>query len=81
MLSWNVTEQPGIRGPYFLWRQLVGADYQGRGHGTAILDEVVALIRADGAQELLTSYVPGEGCPEPFYRGYGFVPTGVLRGL
>lgn len=76
MLSWDVTPQPGIIGPYFLWRLLVGAEHQGRGCGSAILDEVVALLRAAGATELLTSYVPGEGSPEPFYRGFGFVPTG-----
>ena len=57
-------------------RLLVGAGWQGRGYGTAILDEVVALLRADGATELITSCVPGEGSPEPFYRRYGFVPNG-----
>lgn len=78
MLSWDVTPQPDIIGPYFLWRLLVGAEHQGRGHGTAILDEVVRLVRADGAKELFTSCVPGDGSPEPFYRGYGFVPTGEV---
>ena len=36
----------------------------------------MALLRADGATELITSCVPGEGSPEPFYRRYGFVPNG-----
>ncbi|MET9231215.1 GNAT family N-acetyltransferase [Lentzea sp. NPDC003310] len=76
MLSWDVVPGPELRGPYFLWRLLVGADHQGRGYGAAVLDEVVALLRAEGATELLTSCVPGEGSPEPFYRRYGFVPTG-----
>ncbi|MFD4676765.1 GNAT family N-acetyltransferase [Lentzea sp. NPDC058450] len=76
MLSWNVEPGAGVYGPYFLWRLLVGAGFQGRGYGRAILDEVVALLRAEGAAELLTSYVPGDGSPEPFYRSYGFVPTG-----
>ncbi|SDP98307.1 GNAT family N-acetyltransferase [Lentzea jiangxiensis] len=76
MLSWDVTPGPGLVGPYFLWRLLVGAGHQGRGYGTAILREVVALLRAEGVPELLTSCVPGEGSPEPFYRGFGFVPTG-----
>jgi diamine N-acetyltransferase len=78
MLSWNLVPKPGFRGPYFLWRLLIGAEHQGRGYGTAILDEVVTLLRADGAVELLTSCVPGDGSPEPFYRGYGFVPTGEV---
>lgn len=78
MLSWDVTPQPGIRGPYFLWRLLIDAKAQGRGYGTAILNEVVALLRADGVTELLTSCVPGEGSPQPFYLGFGFVPTGEV---
>ncbi|MCR3754147.1 diamine N-acetyltransferase [Lentzea californiensis] len=78
MLSWDNVPGPGLCGPYFLWRLLVGAEHQGRGHGRAILDEVVALLRAAGATELLTSCVPGEGSPEPFYRGFGFVPTGEV---
>ncbi|MFS8105072.1 GNAT family N-acetyltransferase [Lentzea alba] len=78
MLSWNLVPGPDLRGPYFLWRLLIGAEHQKRGYGTAILDEVVALIRADGAKELITSCVPGDGSPEPFYRRYGFVPTGEV---
>ena len=78
MLSWDVTPQPGIIGPYYLWRLLIGTEHQGRGYGTAILDEVVTLLRAEGAKELLTSCVPGEGTPQPFYLGYGFVPTGEV---
>jgi diamine N-acetyltransferase len=26
------------------------------------------------------SYVPGPGCPEPFYRRLGFRPTGRMEG-
>ena len=33
------------------------------------------------AEELVVSYVPGEGSPEGFYRGLGFEPTDeVLEG-
>ena len=35
-------------------------------------------VRAEGATELLVSYVPGEGDPEGFYRRLGFEPTGDL---
>lgn len=79
MLSWNLVPRPGLRGPFFLWRLLVGGEHQGRGYGTAILDEVVALIKADGATELFTSYVPGDGTPGPFYLSYGFEPTGEVE--
>ena len=34
------------------------------------------MIRAHGATELLTSYVPGEGGPAGFYAQLGFVVRG-----
>ncbi|GAA4011132.1 GNAT family N-acetyltransferase [Allokutzneria multivorans] len=79
MLSWNVVPRPGILGPYFLWRLLVGEEYQGRGFGREIVRMVVEMVRADGGRELLTSYQPGVGSPWPFYRGLGFVETGEVE--
>jgi len=32
-----------------------------------------------GATEMLLSYVPAEGSPEPFYAGLGFVNTGEIE--
>src|SRR5262245_14943323 len=78
MLSWDVTPQPGILGPWFLWRLLIDARHQRRGYGRAALDLIVDAIRREGATELLTSYQPGEGEPWPFYRKYGFVETGEV---
>jgi diamine N-acetyltransferase len=79
MLSWNVPPgRAGILGPYFLWRLLIDARHQGRGFGTAVLTQIVDLIRADGATELLTSYHPGDGEPLPFYQRFGFQPTGEI---
>ncbi|HEX7221940.1 MAG TPA: GNAT family N-acetyltransferase [Candidatus Limnocylindrales bacterium] len=80
MLSWNVTPQPGIIGPWFLWRLLIDERFQGRGFGRGALRLVVELIRAEGATELLTSYQPGDGEPWPFYEKLGFVPTGEIDG-
>jgi diamine N-acetyltransferase len=37
---------------------------------------VADLARAEGATELLTSYVPEDGGPAGFYQGLGFEPTG-----
>jgi diamine N-acetyltransferase len=77
MLSWDVTPQPpDIIGPWFLWKLLVDERHQGRGIGRAIVDEVVRLIRAEGATELFTSHVVAEGGPDVFYERLGFVPTG-----
>jgi diamine N-acetyltransferase len=77
MLSWDVTPQPPvIIGPWFLWRLIVDEPHQGRDIGRAIVDEVVRLIRAEGATELLTGHGMGEGDPGGFYERLGFVPTG-----
>jgi GNAT superfamily N-acetyltransferase len=77
MLSWDVTPKPpDISGPWFLWRLIVDERHQGRGIGRVVVDEVVRLIRAEGATELLTSHGMGEGDPGGFYERLGFVPTG-----
>jgi diamine N-acetyltransferase len=78
MLSWDVTPAPGILGPYFLWRILIDRRYQRHGFGREALGQVIDLIRAAGARELLTSYHPGEGEPWPFYQRFGFEPTGEI---
>ena len=50
--------------------------HQSRGIGRAIVEQVVRLIRAEGATELYTSHVVGEGGPDGFYERLGFGPTG-----
>ena len=79
MLSWDVTPRPpDIIGPWFLWKLIVDERHQRRGIGRAIVHRVVELIRAEGATELLTSHVLGEGGPDGFYACLGFVPTGAF---
>lgn len=63
-------------GPYYLWRLLIDADHQRRGYGSAALDAVVAYLRTrPGADVLWTSCGQEAGTPQPFYEGYGFMPT------
>jgi GNAT superfamily N-acetyltransferase len=79
MVSWNVEPQPPeIIGPWFLWKLLIGERYQGRGYGSEVIRQVAELVQAEGATELLTSYVPQQGGPAGFYERLGFVPTGEL---
>lgn len=64
-----------------VWRLMVDARFQGRGIGRAALLLVIDEVRRRGVfDKLLLSYVPGPGCPEPFYRGMGFRPTGRMDG-
>jgi diamine N-acetyltransferase len=77
MLSWDVTpDPPVIIGPWFLWKILIDERHQGRGYGREALRLVADIVSANGAAELLTSCVPGDDGPEPFYRHLGFTPTG-----
>jgi diamine N-acetyltransferase len=79
MVSWNAEpDPPQIIGPWFLWKLLIDERYQGRGYGTAVVRRIAELVRAEGAAELLTSYVPENDGPAEFYRRLGFVPTGEL---
>ena len=79
MLSWDVEPQPPeIHGPWFLWKLLIDHRHQRKGYGQEVVRQVVALVGDQGATELLTSYVPGEGGPADFYARLGFVPTGEL---
>jgi GNAT superfamily N-acetyltransferase len=77
MLAWNVTPRPPeVFGPWYLWKLLIDHRHQGNGYGQAAVRHVAGLVRDEGADELLTSYVPGEGSPAGFYERLGFVATG-----
>lgn len=68
-------------GEYYLWRFMVAAHYQGLGFGRRGLALVIAYVRdRPNAENLLTSFVPGEGSPRGFYLKQGFVETGVMHG-
>jgi diamine N-acetyltransferase len=64
-----------------LWRLMVDRSFQGQGVGRAAMAQVIEHVRRKGVfTALLTSYVPGPGCPEPFYLGLGFRHTGRMDG-
>jgi diamine N-acetyltransferase len=64
-----------------VWRFMVDERFQGRGIGREAMRRVIAHVRARGGpRSLWVSYVPGPGCPEPFYRSLGFQPTGRMEG-
>jgi diamine N-acetyltransferase len=64
-----------------VWRFMVDERYQRKGIGREAMRQVIAHVRAKGLfRSLWVSYVPGPGCPEPFYRSLGFRPTGRMDG-
>ena len=65
---------------YYLWRLMIADGQQRKGYGRAALAAIVDHVRPlPGATELLVSWVPAPGGPEPFYLGLGFVPTGAVH--
>ncbi len=67
--------------PPYLWRFMIDAAHQGRGHGRRALGLLVEHVRErfPDARELLTSVVEGDGGPKPFYLGLGFEDTGRVE--
>jgi diamine N-acetyltransferase len=66
---------------YFLWRFMIDHRHQAKGYGRRALELLVERVRSlPNATQLLTSYVPGDGSPGPFYHRMGFVDTGEEDG-
>ena len=64
-----------------VWRFMVDARFQRQGIGRAALQLVIEHVRSkDLFKTLQLSYVPGPGCPEPFYLSLGFRHTGQMDG-
>ena len=64
---------------YFLWRLMIDKDHQGKGYGYLAMERVIEYVKTlPEAKELLTSYVPGDGDPSPFYYKLGFKETGEI---
>jgi diamine N-acetyltransferase len=74
-----MVEDDAAQSTYMLWRFMIDARYQGQGIGRRALELVIDHVRTrPGATELLTSCVPGEGSPGPFYEKLGFAYTGEV---
>jgi len=62
-----------------VWRLMIDHAFQRRGVGRAAMQRVVEHVRAKGLFTTLELYyVPGPGCPEPFYLSLGFRHTGRM---
>jgi diamine N-acetyltransferase len=66
--------------PYVgLWRFMIDARFQQHGFGKHALNLLIAHARTrPDAANMLLSFVPAEKNPEPFYRRFGFEPTGEI---
>ena len=68
------------RSQYVLWRLMVDRRHQGKGYGRRALEILIEHVRGrPGATELLTSVVPHDDGPQPFYEKLGFEATGEFE--
>ena len=71
-----VPENPQIG----LWRFMVEAKHQRQGVGRAAMAKIIEHVRSKGVFEKVSlTYFPADGGPEPFYRSFGFLPTGEME--
>ena len=64
----------------FLWRLMIAAEHQGRGHGRAAVALLFDWARARGLPRFLTSVVETNAAARAFYAALGLVPTGHVDG-
>lgn len=62
----------------YLWRLMIDARHQRRGHGRAAVSYVIDLLDEEGFGALATSFVPAPGDPARFYADLGFTDTGEV---
>jgi diamine N-acetyltransferase len=63
----------------YLWRLMIGAEFQGKGHGGAALTQAIAQARASGCPRL-TAHVADEPHSNlGFYEHFGFCKTGKIE--
>jgi len=73
----NLLPEPREDDFYYLWRFMIDASHQRKGYGHAALALLLEHVAGrPNAKQLLTSCLPGPGSAEPFYRAFGFEPTG-----
>jgi diamine N-acetyltransferase len=77
----SLLSPPPLQPQVGVWRFMIDAKFQGQGIGRAALLQVIEHVRKKNLFATLElSFVPGPGCPEPFYLGLGFRHTGRVDG-
>jgi len=66
---------------YYLWRMMIADGHQQNRYGRRALEMLADYVRTrPNATEIIVGSIPGEGSPQPFYEGFGFVTTGEVEG-
>lgn len=66
-------------GTAFIGFFMTGAARQGRGTGSAMVEEVCAALKREGFTRVMLAYADGNAQSEHFWQKNRFVPTGVEK--
>ena len=76
-----MTSEAPDQGDYFLWRLMIGGQFQSRGYGQRAVQLLIERIRSlPNAKCLITSHLKDDGDAGPFYQRLGFAYTGEIAG-
>lgn len=64
------------RDTLYIWRLMIDANHQGRGHGRAALAFAADVAQIRGRRQIALSVVPDAASALPFYEASGFAKTG-----
>lgn len=64
----------------YIWRLMIAADHQGKGHGRAAMDLAYGVARDWGRTVMTVSVVEREGSALPLYLKFGLQPTDRIEG-
>jgi len=65
-------------GSYWIWRLMVDEQYQGRGYGKAILQDVIKLLSDYPDCKSITLSYDHDNPAQGLYTRLGFIPTGEI---
>jgi diamine N-acetyltransferase len=72
-------EPDADRDAAYLWRLMIGAEFQGKGYGGAALTQAIAQARAWGCPRLTAHVADEPHSNMGFYARYGFRNTGKIE--
>jgi histidinol dehydrogenase len=77
LLLWDARRDPDeAKDELYIWRLMIDAAHQGRGHGRAAMGWVIEEARRIGVAQVGLSHAPENDAAGGFYEGLGFAYTG-----
>lgn len=82
MLAYNEANEKDTENAYWVWRLMVGKQYQGKGYGKDAIAKALELITTfpyGKVSVVFLSYEPENVVAKTLYASFGFVETGKIE--